>query len=73
VPVPLANKAGGRWNTYEIEARGAQMTVRLNGVVTATLSNGKFSSGAFALQFGPGVQGAMGGPIKWRKVQVKVL
>jgi len=73
VPVPLTNKAGGRWNTYEIEARGAQMTVRLNGVVTATLQNDKFASGPFALQYGPGVQGALGGPIKWRKVQVKSL
>jgi Domain of Unknown Function (DUF1080) len=69
VPVPLTNKAGGRWNTYEIEARGAQMTVRL----TATLQNDKFASGPFALQYGAGVQGAVGGPIKWRKVQVKAL
>src|SRR5690349_3028131 len=32
VAVPLANKAGGHWNTYEVTARGAQITVRLNGV-----------------------------------------
>jgi hypothetical protein len=41
--------------------------------VTATLQNDKFSAGPFALQYGPGVQGVMGGPIKWRKVQVKSL
>lgn len=73
VPVPLTNKAGGRWNTYEIEARGAQMTVRLNGVVTATMQNDKFAAGPVALQYGPGVQGAVGGPIKWRKVQIRAL
>lgn len=73
VPVPLTNKAGGRWNTYEIEARGPQMTVKLNGVVTATMQNDKFASGPIALQYGPGVQGVTGGPIKWRKVQIKAL
>jgi hypothetical protein len=73
VAVPLTNKAGGRWNTYEIEARGPQVTVRLNGAVTVTLQNDKFASGPFALQYGAGVQGALGGPIKWRKVQVKAL
>lgn len=73
VPVPLTNKAGGRWNTYEIEARGAQVTVRLNGQVTATMQNDKFASGPIALQYGPGVQGAVGGPIKWRKVQIRAL
>ena len=73
VPVPLTNKAGGRWNTYEIEARGGQMTVRLNGQVTTTMQNDKFASGPIALQYGPGVQGAVGGPIKWRKVQIRAL
>ena len=73
VPVPLTNKAGGRWNVYEIEARGAQMTVKLNGAVTTTLNNAKFAGGPFALQYGPGVQGAVGGAIKWRKVQIKAL
>jgi hypothetical protein len=73
VPVPIANKAGGRWNTYEIEARGPKVTVTLNGVVTATMDNGKFAAGPIALQYALGVQGAQGGPIKWRKVQVKPL
>ena len=73
VPVPIANKAGGRWNVYEIEARGARVTVKLNGVQTAVMNNDKFASGPFALQFAPGVGGAMGGPIKWRKVQIRAL
>lgn len=73
VPVPPIYKAGGRWNTYEIEARGEELTVRLNGTVTVTVRNGKFASGPFALQYGGGVQGAVGGPIKWRKVQIRPL
>jgi hypothetical protein len=73
VPVPLTHKAGGRWNVYEIEARGSKLTVRLNGVQTATLDNGKFAAGPIALQYGPGVQGVQGGAIKWRKVQIKRL
>ena len=73
VPVPQVFLAGGSWNTFEIEIRGSVATVAMNGVTTTTMNDDTFSSGPFALQFGPGVQGAMGGPIKWRKVQVKVL
>lgn len=73
VPVPPVFKAGGRWNTYEIEARGSTVTVKLNGAVTVTMNNGKFAQGPIALQYGAGVQGALGGPIKWRKVQIRAL
>ncbi len=73
VPVPPVYLAGGRWNTFEIEARGPKLTVKFNGTVTATMDNAKLVEGPFALQFGPGVQGALGGPIKWRKVQIKSL
>lgn len=73
VPVPLVNKAGGRWNTYEITAKGPQLIVKLNGVQTVSVQDGKHASGPFALQYGAGVQGAKGGPIKWRKVQMRPL
>ena len=73
VPVPIVNKAGGKWNTYEISAKGTELTVKLNGVVTVSTQNGKYASGPFALQFGPGVKGVTGGVIKWRKVQIKSL
>jgi hypothetical protein len=73
VPVPPVFLAGGRWNTFEIEARGPKLTVKFNGSVTATMDNAKLLEGPFALQFGPGVQGVLGGPIKWRKVQIKAL
>lgn len=73
VPVPIANKAGGRWNTYEITARGPRLTVKLNGVTTVDVEDRKLASGAFALQYGPGANNAQGGPIKWRKVQIRSL
>jgi Domain of Unknown Function (DUF1080) len=68
-PMP---KAGGKWNTYEITAKGSQLTVVLNGQKTADVQNAKFAEGPFALQFGLHGKTA-GGPIKWRKVQVKEL
>jgi hypothetical protein len=73
VPVPPVFKVGGQWNTYEIEARGPEVTVKLNGQQTVKMNNGKFASGPIALQYGAGVQGVTGGPIKWRKVQVRAL
>ena len=59
-------KAGGKWNTYEITAKGRQITVVLNGEKTAELHNGLFAEGPFALQHAAGV-------IKFRKVAVKPL
>jgi hypothetical protein len=73
VPVPIVHKAGGKWNTFEITAKGTQLTVKFNGVVTADVQNDKYASGPFALQYGAGVKGAVGGPIKWRKVQIRSL
>jgi len=60
-------KAGGRWNTFEIFAKGAQITVKLNGVITASIMNAKNTeTGRIGLQFN-------GGPIKFRKLQVREL
>lgn len=73
VPVPLIYKAGGRWNTYEVTAKGTELTVKLNGVVTVSLRDGKHASGPFALQYALGVKGVQGGVIKWRKVQIRPL
>jgi Domain of Unknown Function (DUF1080) len=75
VPVPLAatHLVGGKWNVLEISARGSRMTVVLNGTKTVELDNSKFAQGPFALQYGAGVNAAKGGPIKWRKVQVRTI
>jgi 3-keto-disaccharide hydrolase len=62
-PMP---KAGGKWNTFEIAAKGRDITVVLNGQKTAELHNGLFTEGPFTLQHGAGV-------IKFRKVAVKPL
>ncbi len=59
-------KAGGRWNTYEIYAKGPEITVKLNGVVTVSARDSRFPQGRIGLQFN-------GGPIKFRKLLVKEL
>jgi hypothetical protein len=62
-PMP---KAAGKWNTYEITAKGPKMTVILNGQKTADVEDGKLTEGPIALQYGSGV-------VKFRKVQIKEL
>ena len=69
-PMP---KAGGKWNTYDITAKGSRLIVVLNGVQTVDVQNGKLAEGRVALQFGNGAKDAPGGAIKWRKVQIKAL
>ena len=72
VPVPSPYKAGGKWNTFLITAKGSQLTVEFNGAKTVDIQNGKFAQGPFALQFGNHGK-APGAPIKWRKVEVREL
>jgi Domain of Unknown Function (DUF1080) len=62
-PMP---KAGGKWNTYEITAKGPHLTVVLNGEKTADAEDSKHLGGYIALQYGSGV-------VKFRKVQIKPL
>jgi Domain of Unknown Function (DUF1080) len=62
-PMP---KAGGKWNTYEITAKGPQLTVVLNGTKTVDIQDSKFASGLVALQYGSGV-------VKFRKVEIRPL
>jgi hypothetical protein len=69
-PMP---KAGGKWNTFLITARGTNLIVELNGVQTVNVNDSKFASGPFGLQFGNGPKDAPGGAIKWRKVQIQAL
>jgi len=70
--VSSPQKAGGKWNTYEIYAKGREITVKFNGIVTVSIQDGTFTSGPIALQFGNrGKQ--PGGAIKWRKVEIRSL
>jgi hypothetical protein len=62
-PMP---KAGGKWNTFEITAKGRQITVVLNGQKTAELHNNMWNEGPIGLQHAVGV-------IKFRKVAIKPL
>jgi hypothetical protein len=60
-------KAANKWNTFEIVAKGTQITVKMNGVVTASIQDAKNTQdGRLGLQFN-------GGPIKFRKLMVKPL
>ncbi|GAB3656715.1 3-keto-disaccharide hydrolase [Ramlibacter alkalitolerans] len=61
-------RAGGKWNTYEITARGDHLVVVLNGQKTIDIREDarRFASGPIGLQWGRGT-------IKWRKVEVKPL
>jgi hypothetical protein len=62
-PMP---KAGGKWNTYEITAKGTHLTVILNGVRTADIQDGTHARGPIALQYD-------GGIVKFRKLEIKPL
>ena len=59
-------KAGGKWNTFDITAKGTRLTVVLNGTTTVDVDDSKFSSGPFALQWGRG-------EIRFRKVEIRPL
>jgi hypothetical protein len=72
VPVPSPYKAVGKWNAFDITAKGSTITVVFNGQQTVELTNAKLLEGPFALQYGLHGKGP-GDAIKFRKVQVKPL
>jgi hypothetical protein len=75
-PMP---KAGGKWNVYEITAKGSTFTVVLNGQKTVDgVQNDKLANGRIALQHGLGNKDDKGvandkGVVKFRKVEIKPL
>jgi hypothetical protein len=75
-PMP---KAAGKWNVYEITAKGSTFTVTLNGQKTVDgAQDAKFASGRIALQHGLGLKDDKGvesdkGLVKFRKVEIKPL
>ncbi len=62
-PMP---KAGGKWNTYEISARGTRLVLVFNGIKTVDVEDAKLASGPIALQWGRGT-------IRFRKVEIRAL
>jgi hypothetical protein len=77
-PMPTAT---GKWNTYEIVAKGTTFTVTLNGKKTVdnvTDTKLKLMNGRIGLQHGLGLKDAQGnvndkGVVKFRKVEIKGL
>jgi hypothetical protein len=55
---------GGRWNTYDITARGTKLTVVLNGMKMVEVDDAKHARGPIALQYGAGT-------VKFRNVRVR--
>ena len=65
--------AGGKWNVYDITAKGDTFTVVLNGQKTVDgAKSDKFSAGRIALQHGAGTSDDKG-VVKFRKVEIKPL
>jgi 3-keto-disaccharide hydrolase len=71
--VPSMPKAGGKWNTYEITAKGSHLIVVFNGTKTVDVQHAQFTEGPISLQFSNREKGSPGGPIKWRRVQIRPL
>jgi Domain of Unknown Function (DUF1080) len=71
--------AGGKWNIFEITAKGSSFTVVLNGQKTVDgAQDAKLANGKVALQHGLGAKDANGvandkGVVKFRKVEIKPL
>jgi len=59
-------KAGGKWNTFAITARGPRIVVVLNGVQTGETDKANALRGNIGLQWAAGV-------VRFRKVEIKPL
>ena len=57
-------QTGGKWNTYDITARGSQLTVVLNGAKVVDVKDTKHVDGPIALQYGAGT-------VKFRNVRIR--
>ena len=57
---------GGKWNSFDITARGTKMTVVLNGMKMVDVDDAKHARGPIALQYGAGT-------VKFRNVRVRTL
>ena len=64
-PASIVN-TGGKWNTFDITARGERLTVILNGIRTVDVEHGEHASGPIALQYGAGI-------VRFRNVQIRPL
>jgi hypothetical protein len=59
-------QTGGKWNTYDITAKGPQLTVVLNGAKVVDVKDTKHVDGPIALQYGAGT-------VRFRNVRIRRL
>ena len=64
-PAVMIN-TGGKWNTFDITARGSHFTVVLNGMKTVDVDDKKHARGVIGLQYGAGT-------VKFRNVRIRTL
>jgi len=57
---------GGKWNTYDITAKGSQLTVVLNGAKVVDVQDTRHADGPIALQYAAGT-------VKFRNVRIRTL
>ena len=57
---------GGKWNTFDITARGAKLTVILNGIRMADVEDARYARGPIALQYAAGT-------VRFRNVRIRTL
>jgi hypothetical protein len=65
-PIKNGPKAGGKWNTFEITARGPRIVVVMNGEKTGETDKAHALRGNIGLQWAQGV-------VKFRKVEIRPL
>jgi hypothetical protein len=67
VAKPMLNlNAGGRWNTFDITARGTKLIVIMNGMKTVDVDHKGHARGPIALQYGAGT-------VRFRNVRIRTL
>jgi hypothetical protein len=59
-------QTGGKWNNYDITARGSRLIVVLNGAKVVDVQDTKHGEGPIALQYGAGT-------VKFRNVRIRTL
>jgi len=65
VSKPAVNlSAAGKWNTFEISARGPRLIVKMNGTETVNAEDKQFSRGPIAFQY-------MAGIVRFRNIQIR--
>ncbi len=57
---------GGKWNSFDITAKGTRLTVVLNGMRMLDVDDTKHARGPIALQYGAGT-------VKFRNVRIRTL